>query len=199
MSKDKNNKSESTAKDPVIGFIDKFPKRTMWREIAKELGGEFKIKHTASVDLETHITNIPYKNWNINFTVSETRPLRVTINFKSVLNFKMILSWEDVIEQILNKLGKKPIEVGDEDFDKRYVIKCNKAEFIKRLFTKDIQKIFLKYNIYSLYYETNNRKKTSELVSVIQRNAGGKEMIRDIVIAFKLLIDNLLKYNIIKN
>ena len=199
MNKDNNNKSESISKDPSLAVTDKFPKRTMWREVTKELGGEFKIKHTASVDLETHITNIPYENWNINFTVSDTRPLRVTIKFKSDLNFKMIISWEDVIEQLLNKLGKKPIEVGDKDFDKRYVIKSNKADLIKKIFTKDIQKTFLKYNIYSLYYETNNRKKTSELVSVIQRSAGNKETIREITNVFKLLIDSLLNSRVIKS
>ncbi len=194
-----DNKSESKSIDPLLGSTDKFPKRTMWRELAKELGGEFKIKHTASVDLETHITNIPYKNWNINFTVSETRPLRLKVLFRSELNFKMVISWEDVIEQLLYKLGKKPIEVGDKEFDKRYVIKSNKPDYIKRIFTKDIQKTFLKYNIYSLYYETNNRKKTAELLSVIQRNAGKKEAIHEIVIAFKLLIDNLFEYKIIRN
>jgi hypothetical protein len=183
---------------PSLGYTDNFPKREMWEEIAKKLNGEFKIKYNSGHELEIHNISIPYKKWNIEISVSDTRPLKFQISFSSRQDFELILSWEDFIERILKKFSKPEIELGWQEFDKHYLIKSNRSDLVKHLLTKEIQKSLLKHNVYSISYQSNTATGTSELTSVIQRNAGEKEMIFELIEMYKLLIDNLDKLRIIE-
>ena len=183
---------------PSLGYTDNFPKREMWEEIAKKLNGEFKIKYNSGHELEIHNISIPYKKWNIEISVSDTRPLKFQISFSSRQDFELILSWEDFIERILKKFSKPEIELGWQEFDKHYLIKSNRSDLVKHLLTKEIQKTLLKHNVYSISYQSNTATGTSELTSVIQRNAGEKEMIFELIEMYKLLIDNLDKLRIIE-
>ncbi len=199
MSKEKDeNIIQTIIKGPSLGYTDNFPKRQMWKEIAKELNGEFKIKFNSGHELEIHNISIPYKKWNIKISVSDSRPLKFQISFPSSLDFELILSWEDFIERIIKKFSKPEIELGWNEFDKHYLIKSNRSDLVKKTLTKEIQKILLKHNVYSISYQTDTVKKEAELVSVIQRRAGEKEMIFELVEMYKLLIDNFEKSRIIK-
>jgi hypothetical protein len=93
----------------------------------------------------------------------------------------------------MKKFGKAEIELGWEEFDKHYLINSNQSELVRKIITKEIQKTLLKHDVYSLSYQTDLPKKTAELMSVIQRRAGGKEMIFELVEMYKVLIDNLEK------
>jgi len=183
---------------PTLGYTDNFPKREMWREIAKTLNGEFKIKYNSGQELEIHNISIPYKKWHIEITVSDTRPLKFQISFSSIQDFEMLLSWEDLVERIIKKFSKPEIELDWHEFDKHYLVKSNRSEIVKQVLTKEIQKTLLKHNVYSISYQSNAATGTSELISVIQRHAGEKEMIFDLIEMYKLLIDNLNKLRIIK-
>jgi hypothetical protein len=199
MTKEKGETiKQSIINKPSLGYTDNFPKREMWKEIAKELNGEFKIKHNSGNELEIHDISIPYKNWNINISVSDTRPLKFTISFSSGQDFKLTISWEDFIERIIKKFSKPDIELGWKEFDKRYLIKSNRSELVKKTITKEIQKCLLKHNVYSLSYRTDLKSRTAELISVIQKRAGNKEMIFELIEMYKLLIDNFEKLRIIK-
>jgi len=199
MSKEKDkNTNQSIIKGPSYGYTDNFPKREMWKEIAKELNGEFKIKHNSGHDLEIHNISIPYKKWDIKISVSDSRPLRFIISFSSSQDFELTLSWEDFIERIFKMFSKPEIELGWKKFDKRYIIKSNRSDLVKKTITKEIQKSLLKYDVYSISYHTDSKSKTAELISVIQRGVGNKEMIFELIEMYKLLIDNLEKSRIIK-
>lgn len=183
---------------PSLGYTDNFPKREMWEEIVKELNGEFKIKHNSGNELEIHNISIPHKKWCINISVSDSRPLKFDIPFSSSQDFELILSWEDFIERIIKKFGKPEIELGWKEFDKHYLIKSNRSDLVKQILTREIQKTLLKHNVYSISYETDSVTRTAELISVIQRDAGNKEMILELIETYKILIDNLEKSRIIK-
>ncbi len=199
MSKKKDeNLIQTTMKGPSLGYSDNFPKRAMWKEIAKELNGEFKIKSTSGHVLEIHNISIPHKKWNINISVSDSRPLKFQVSFSSSQDFKLLLSWEDFIERILKKFRKPEIELGWKEFDKHYLIKSNRSDLVKKTITKEIQKTLIKHNIYSISYQTNPKSGTAELISVIQRRAGNKEMIFELIEMYKSLIDNLERSRIIK-
>ncbi len=199
MSKEKDeNKIQTNLHGPSLGYTDNFLKREMWKEIAKELNGEFKIKHNSGNELEIHNLSIPYKKWNINISVSDSRPLKFQISFSSSQDFELILSWEDFIEKILKKFRQPKIEVGWKEFDKHYLIKSNRSDLVKSTITKEIQKTLLRHNVYSISYQTDSSKKTANLISVIQRRAGKKEIIFELIEMYKLLIDNLEKSRIIK-
>lgn len=187
----------SITKGPSMGYSDNLPKRQMWEEIAKKYNGEFKIKRSAGNELEIHFTTIPHKKWEIGISVSDSRPLKFMIEFSSSQNFKLTLSWEDFIERVIRKFSKPRIQVGWQKFDKQYLIKSNRSDLVKKIITKEIQEVLLKYNVYSISYQTDSSEKTSELISVIQKQAGNKEMIYELIDMFKLLIDNLEKSKII--
>ncbi|MBI9037432.1 MAG: hypothetical protein JEY97_04795 [Bacteroidales bacterium] len=185
-------------KGPSLGYTDNFPKREMWKEVAKELNGEFKIKHNSGNELEIHNISIPYKKWNIKISVSDTRPLKFNISFSSSQDFELTLSWEDFIERIIKKFSKPEIEIGCKEFDKHYLIKSNRSDLVKKSITREIQKGLLKYNVYSISYRTDLKSRNAELISVIQRKAGNKEMIFELIEMYKLLIDNLERLRVIK-
>ncbi len=193
-----DKKKEKIIKGPSLGYTDNYPKRVMWEEIAKELNGEFKISSNSGHEIEIHNISIPYKRWEIKISVSDSRPLKFKISFSSSQDFELLLSWEDFIERIIKKFSKHRIELGWKEFDKHYLIKSNSPDLVKRTITKDIQKTLLKYNVYSISYMTNYKTKTAELISVIQKSAGTKEMILELIDMYKLLIDNLKKTRIIK-
>ena len=199
MTKEKDgNILQTIVKGSSLGYTDNFPKREMWKEIAKELNGEFKIKYNSGHELEIHNISIPYKKWNIKISVSDSRPLKFQISFSSSQDFELILSWEDFIERIIKKFSKPEIELGWKEFDKHYLIKSNRSDLVKKTITKEIQGTLLKHNVYSISYQTDTIARTAELVSVIQRRAGEKEMIFELVEMYKLLIDNFEKSRIIK-
>ncbi len=189
---------QTIIKGPSLGYTDNFPKRGMWKEIAKELNGEFKIKFNSGHELEIHNIIIPYKKWNINISVSDTRPLKFKIPFSPNRDFNLIVSWEDFLERILKKFRKPEIEIGDKVFDKKYLIKTDCSDLVKKTISKEIQGIMLKHNVYSILYGTDLKSETAELTSVIQRKAGNKVMILELVKMHKLLIDNLEGLGIIK-
>jgi hypothetical protein len=192
------NKSQPIIKGPSLGYTDNFPKREMWKEIAKELNGEFKIKSGSGHELEVHNVSIPYKNWKIRISVSDSRPLKFQISFYASQDFKLILSQEDFIDKIIEKFRKPAIQSGWKEFDKYYLIKSNRSDLVKSVITKEIQKTLLRHNVYSLSYQTDPAARTAELISVIQRRAGNKEMIFELIEMYKLLIDNLERSRIIK-
>jgi len=199
MTKEKNkNIIQTIINGPSLGYTDNFPKRTMWKEIAEELNGEFKIKFNSGNELEIHNISIPYKKWIIKISASDSRPLKFQISFDASQDFELTLSWEDFIERIIQKFSKPEIELGWKEFDKHYLIKSNRSDLVKIIFTKEIQKTLLKHNVYSISYQTKQTARTAELISVIQRRAGNKEMIFELVEMYKLLIDNLQKSRIIK-
>jgi len=194
----KETKNQPIIKGPSLGYTDNLPKREMWKGIAKELNGEFKIKYNSGHELEIHNISIPHKKWNINISVSDSRPLKFQISFSSSQDFKLIISWEDFIDRIIKKFSKPEIELGWKEFDKHYLIKSNRSDLVKKTITKEIQKTLLKHDVYSISYQTDLKSRTAELVSVIQRRAGNKEMIFELIEMYKLLIDNLEKSRIIK-
>ena len=180
------------------GYTDNYPKREMWEEIVEELNGEFKIKHDSGNALEIHNISIPHKKWHINISVSDSRPLKFDILFSASQDFDLVLSWEDFTDRIFKKIGKPEIELGWKEFDKHYLIKSNRSDLVKQILTREIQKTLLKHNVYSISYQTDSATRTSELISVIQRDAGNKEMILELIETYKILIDNLEKARIIK-
>lgn len=193
-----NDDSKKWIKDPDLGYSDVFSKREMWEEIAKEQKGELIIKLTSGKVIEIHNLIIPYKNFRIEISASDSRPLKFQLNFQTYQDFEMIISWEDVIERILKKFGKAETEMGWEEFDKHYIIKTNNSGLLREILTRKIQQTLLKYNVYSLSYLTDKKKNTATLLIVIERNIGDKAMILELIEMFKELVDNLIKSNLIK-
>jgi len=154
---------------PSQGFTEVLPDRNMWEEVAESVGGEFKVVFTKSHDIEIHRILVPHNNCNIEVSASDSRPLKVRSSFDSSQELEMIISREDFIERFFKKFRKPEVELGWKEFDKHYLIKTNRSALVKKVITSDIQKSFLKHNIYSLSYTTNQKTRKAEFVSVVSR------------------------------
>ena len=133
--KKEENSIKPIIKGPSLGYTDNFSKRELWKEIANEQNGEFKIKFNSGKELEIHTLTIPYKKWNIEVSVSGSRPLKFRISFEAGQDFEFTLSWADYLERIMNKFSKSKVELGWKEFDKQYLIKSNRSDLVKRLLT----------------------------------------------------------------
>ena len=198
MSKKKDSFLKQSYITQTHGFLDVLPKRDLWKQIGKELNGEFKISHDSGGVLEILKLIIPYKNNVIKLSESDTRPMKFEIEFESQLDFDLTIGHEDMIERILKKLGKKELEIGNERFDNHYLIKSKDKENTLRLFTTGIINYLLEYDVYSLSYITDNKENKSNLTTVISRTVDDKKTITDLIEMHKLIVDRLLDLHIIK-
>ena len=179
------------------GYLDVFPKRELWKQIGEDFNGQFKISHNSGNELEILKLYIPYEKYEIKLTESDTRPLKFEIEFNSISAYKLILGWEDSIEKILKRLGKKEIEIGIKEFDKKYLIQSKYTDETINLLSEEIIEYILKYNVYSISYITEKNQQKSKLTSVISRTINDKKTIKDLIILHEKIIDKLKEQTII--
>jgi hypothetical protein len=141
-------------------YKDVLAKKELWKEIAKKLKGEFKIKQTISRDISTLILEIPYKNQMVVLTESDTRPLRSEINMDLKTKFELSISWEGSVEKIMKIFGSQDIQIGNHEFDKKYLIQSNNSSQTISVL-RDLKDLILKLNIYiiNLHYEKSGQHK----------------------------------------
>ena len=102
------------------------------------------------------------------------------------------------IEKILKRLGKKEVEVGNEMFDNKYLLKSQNSEITKKILQQDIIDGFLKFNIYSFAYTTDTKRRTSKLISVISRTVEDILTMEDLIKLHMRIIDKLLELKLIE-
>ena len=173
------------------GFLDVSRKRELWQEIAFEWNGKLTIGHTAGNELEILKLVIPYKNREIHLSESDTRPLKFEISFECKMDYELTIGQEDAIEKILKKLGKKEVEVGNEQFDNKYLVQSPNPELTKKILTMDITDKFVKLEIYSFAYTTNVKLHTSRLISVISRTLDDKSIFEELIRLHERIFDQL--------
>jgi hypothetical protein len=180
------------------GFIDISVKRNFWRDMANELNGKFIIKQTVSKDLEILILQIPYKQYLIQFRESDTQPLKISCELEANQKFEFYISYEDTIEKLLKLFGQQDIQVGDEEFDKKYLIQGKDAGIIKDLFTKnEIKSILLSNNVFSYNCIYDKKKKTIQLHCLVSRTINSKSELSELFKLFCITIDKMRILNII--
>ena len=161
-------------------------KKELWKEIAKKLNGKFKIKQTISRDISTLILEIPYKNQMVVLTESDTRPLRSEINMDLKEPFELSISWEGGVEKIMKIFGSQDIQIGNQEFDKKYLIQSNNSSQTISIL-RDLKDLILKLNIYimNLHYEKSGQHK---LLITKDRNSNTiDEIIELIELNFRLV------------
>jgi len=166
----------------TMGYIDIFPKREMWRQIGEEFGGKSVISLTSCNEIEIHRMNIPYKKWEIKISESDTRPLKFEVDFNCPIDFELVLGCEDFIEKILKRLGKKEFTIGNERFDNQYLIQGDNHELIKQILAPEICDFSCK---------GVNKRKKSNLITVISRTIDEKSVICELVGMHQKFLDRL--------
>jgi hypothetical protein len=198
-----NKKKENIFKQMFItrtlGFIDISKKRDFWKDLAKESNGIFNVKHTVAKDLETLILKIPYKQYLVEFTESDTHPLKITCKLNVNYKFDFFISYEDTLEKLLKFFGNQDIQVGNETFDKKYLIQGEKPDLIKKVLMKDrIKTILLSNNVFSYNCIYEKKNETIQLTSLVSRTVNSKSELSELFELFCLTIDEMEKLDIIK-
>ncbi len=99
----KTNNNDSLVRQIFVsqtkGFIDISQKELFWKELADELSGVFTIKHTISRDLELLCLQIPYQDIYIEFTESDTQPLKINCILNAKQKIQYSVSTEDTVDK----------------------------------------------------------------------------------------------------
>jgi hypothetical protein len=196
--KNKDKLLKQTFVTRTHGYLDVSLKRDLFVELSKSFNGEFAVKHTSDYAFETLNIAIPYKNWIIDISESDTRPLKFQVVSDSLQDFELLITLKDTFDKILIRFRKPPIEVGMKDFDDHYLIKSNRSDLAKKLISEQIQNYLLKYNIYSISIENDHKLNKTSLISVISRTLDDKKSYEDMIMLHQFLLDNLDKQMIIK-
>jgi hypothetical protein len=200
MIKKKNN--ENLFKQMFVtqtrGFIDIFQKRPFWIELANDLNGVFKVKHTIARDLELLFLQVPYQDNIIEFTESDAHPLSINciINAKQQFNFS--ISFEDIIEKLYKYFGQQDIVIDDEVFDKKYLIQADNIEIIKGILIVDnLKGILLRNNVFCFNCNYQKKDATITLMSLVSRTINSKKELLELYKMFSLTIDKLKELRIV--
>lgn len=59
------------------------------------------------------------------FAESDTKPLKIEVNFKRLVEYKLVISQEEILDKIMKIFGVKEVEVSSKEFDNKYFIKSN--------------------------------------------------------------------------
>jgi len=195
--KEDENFLKQTFVTQTLGYKDVSSKREIWSQIGKELNGTFKVVHNSGNEIEKFDLNIPYKNYVILLSESDTRPLKFEIDFDSILNYELVLSWEDGFDKVLKRLGLTDIKIGNEKFDNRYLIKSKDSGKTINFLTSEIITCLLKQNVYSVSYITDRKNRKAKLISTISRTIEDKSAILELIELHRNMIDKLKDLHII--
>jgi hypothetical protein len=199
---EKNKKKESTFKQMFItrtqGFIDISKKRDFWKELANEYKGTLTVKQTVAKDLKILVLKIPYKKYLVEFTESDTHPLKITCKLNVNQKFEFFISYEDAIEKLLKFFGHQDIQVGDEIFDKKYLIQGENSDLIRKILLKgEIKRILLSNNVFSYNCVYDKKAETIQLISLVSRTINSKSELFELFNLFCLTVDEMEELNII--
>jgi len=196
------SKSKDWIKETFItrthGYLDVSPKRDLFVDIGEKFSGKPFVRHNSGYELMQLGVTIPYKKWNIVLTESDTRPLKFYVEFNSTIDFEFTIGWEDLVERILKKLGKREIELGSQKFDKHYIIESNNSSIAKKVFSKEVQEAFLKFNIYSISCIKDKSKEKHCIRTVVSRTLTHKEDYFELIQVHLIILKNLEKGGFIK-
>ncbi len=124
------------------------------KNFAKERNGTLKVKKTASGiggmnSWRVTILNLPYKNGEIHFIISQVSPMKIHYIFNSNLKLYFLIYNEDWMDKIGKLLGLKEHQIGITNFDNKYIIKGTNKTFVSQILDKPIREFILKNDGFS--------------------------------------------------
>lgn len=133
------------------GYIDMLQKKEIWQDFARKTGGEFIIKQTRSKDLTSFELKISDESGTIEFTESDTHPLKVVSTFFAKNPIIFSLFQKDFEDKIASIFKTKNLEFSHPEFDKKYVVKSSDKIAIRKILSQqNVIPIILKSNLYSI-------------------------------------------------
>jgi hypothetical protein len=144
-----------------------------WGNFSKENGGEFKIIQAHSYGniedptLRKFEMSIPFAESQIIFLTTEINPLKVNFLFNTAIFNEFLMYPEDFTDKICKLFGFKEIEIGDNEFDKNFIIKGSDEIFMKKVLFHELKKFLLENYIANFKLENGEKGIILELNLVI--------------------------------
>ena len=176
------------------GYIDVSTKRGVWKEIAKQYNGDFKISKTRDSVIEILRMQIKHNNYVMNISESDTRPLKFEIDIKLDEEFNFTITPEDYFEKVSKFFGKQDVIIHNKILDDKYLIQSDQPELlISVIKDKDIQFGLIKCNINSIIFTYDKKKEAHTLFSMINRTTNDVDTFKNLVDLHFILTDTILE------
>ncbi len=145
-----------------------------YKDFSKEHNGTCKKKKTASGiggmnSWRIFTINIPYRDGEIEFRISEASRMKIHYNFNIDLKLELLLYHEDWMDKISKLLGLNEYEIGIKTFDEKFIIKGSNKEFVSKILDEQIRKFLMQSDLLSNFkLETDNDTSKLELNALIK-------------------------------
>jgi len=178
----------------IAFFIDE------WKEFAQKHNGKIVYSKTGTSPTGFGMSSwkkvylkIPYENSEIVFETGEATRMQLYFGFKTDLGKSFLIYPEDYMDKVSKYLKLlKEIEIGDAEFDKRFIIKTNNESFINKMLNEEIKDFLIKYVDRISNYKLEKVKGSS----ILQFNAPFSEnnnVFMERVLSFmKLSVDQII-------
>jgi hypothetical protein len=141
---------------------------------------------------------IPYKNYQIEFEESDSHPLKINCVLKARQKIEFYISFEDTIDKFMKLFGVQDIKIGDEIFDKTYLIEGPDSKIIARILSDNgLKTILLRNNVFSFNCSFQKKDDTLNLISLVSRTIYSKAELSELYKLFCLTIDRMIQLDLI--
>ena len=204
MMNSEKEKTKSTLFEDIFikdyTYMDMYTKKDIWQELEKILNGKFTIIHTKSNDLNSFHLDFEYNSIKIMMVETDIKPLKFEIELNLKQPFEFNISWEDNVDKLLKFLGKNEVEIGNKEFDSKYLIKATDKTLTQNILNKaGLISQILKTNTYIINCSYNTLKESTEILTVANRNVKSIEELLEFVKVQFLFIESFIDNDLIKN
>ena len=166
-------------------YIDVERKKEVWKRITLENNGTFKIRRTVDRTLSRLIMEIPVHNLKITFEESDNNHLRIRCNINQK-DFKFYITFEDLIERIIKAFRNREIEIGDKEFDEKYLIVTNNEKKMTEILSdKKLKTLLIKNNVSNFHLDNG------ELFILGHRHIDKFEELNEMLEIMKIVINKI--------
>lgn len=146
-----------------------------YKLMAEKYNGKFKHIMTKGPAIIDPVNNkarrfelkIPLKGSNMIFSTSEHHHFKMEYIFRKQMDFELHIYPEDYIEKISKLFGMKELEIGNREFDNKYIIKTNHPDAAAIILDQTVQKFMNRFKLYSFYLSSEEGSKLM-IMPVIQ-------------------------------
>jgi len=168
------------------GIIDVSQKKELWLQFAQQNNGIFKVINTVSYDLASFNLKMPIQNGSIEFSESDTHPLKMICEIRSKERIEFSIIKKDFISKIFNFFTPQRILLNPE-LDKKYKVKNRSRDIaIDLLKNESIIPLIFKTDIYSIICQYSNKEEKITITGM--GYASSLSQMQDIYSLFKVII-----------
>ncbi len=118
--------------------------------------------------------------------------INCNLKVKQKLEFSIIVI--DSMDKLWKIFARKSIKIGDEVFDKKYMVQSPNSNQVLKIFSNDsIRSILLKNNVYSILCNFQKTDSKINLLSVVSRTVNSKSELSELYKLLCLTIDKIIE------